>query len=293
ENSVRHLRTGETSQPKYLGAEIADVGDREDVRELLVEWMLDPENPRFARMAVNWVWAHLMGRGLVEPVDDLRQTNPPTNPALLDELAQHFRDSGYDLRALIRTICQSETYQRTSTPLPENERDEQFFSHALTKPLTAHQMADAIALVTGVPHGYGQNRAKGTRAIEINDPNVNDYLLDILGRCDRTGGCEVGALARPASLKQALHLIAGEGAINQKLSRQESVVGQMAQYAREADPTLLPDVRAKQIESLYLRAYCRPPTSEETALWEKFLVDSDVAGAPTTLASTLRVKTGL
>jgi hypothetical protein len=273
ENSVVHLRTGATPQPKFLGGPVADTADREDVRELLVEWLLEPANPRFARMAANWVWAHLMGRGLVEPVDDMRATNPPTNPALLDELAQNFRENGYDLRGLIRTICQSETYQRASTPLEANESDDKFFSHALLKPLNAYQMADAIAQVTRVPNSYGQNLGKGTRAIEINDPNLSDYLLDILGRCDRTGGCEVGALARPASLKLALHLIIGD-AINAKLERRGSLVSDMGLFARERDASSRGEVTEKQIESIYLRTYCRYPSPAEMEFWVKTLAES-------------------
>jgi hypothetical protein len=277
ENSVVHLRTGETPQPRYLGGDVADMTDVEDARTLLVDWLFDEKNPRFSRMAVNWVWAHLMGRGLVEPVDDMRETNPPTNPALLDELAGHFREIGYDLRTLVRTICQSETYQRTSNPLPGNEGDEKFFSHALLKPLTAHQMADAIAQVTGVPNVYGQSLGKGTRAIEINDPNVDDYLLDILGRCDRTGSCEVGALVQPASLKLALHLIIGES-INSKLVRQGSLINDMVQYVKETDPASRADVWARQVQTVYTRAYCRQPTEEETKFWLETFASSPDPG---------------
>jgi hypothetical protein len=277
ENSVRHPRSGETPPPKFLGGETAEVPDAGDAREALVDWMLSPENARFARMAANWVWAHLTGRGLVEPVDDLRATNPPTNPRLLDELAEHFRETGFDLRALIRTICQSETYQRSSVPLEGNEHDEQFYSHALLKPLTAHQMADAIAIVTGVPHSLGQTRAASSRTTEINDPNLSNYLLDVLGRCDRTGGCEVGAMARPASLKLALHLILGD-AINERLRRlgkQSSIVTQMSEAARQSSESEFPELRRRQIESIYLRAYCRPPTEQEMTFWEQSLGDSE------------------
>jgi hypothetical protein len=274
ENAVKHLRTGETPRPKYLGGPQAEPPEDGDPRQLVVDWLLDAENPRFARMAANWVWAHLMGRGLVEPVDDLRETNPPTNPALLDDLARSFRESGYDLRAMIRTICQSEAYQRTSASAPGNEADEQFCSHAAIKLLTAHQMADAIAQVLQVPNGYGANQAKDKRAIEISDPNVNDYLLDILGRCDRSGGCEVGAMARPASLKLALHLIIGD-TINHKFPRRDSLVNQMAAAAREADPADRAKVRTVQIESIYLRTYCRPPTDAETQFWIETLAGYD------------------
>jgi hypothetical protein len=273
ENIVKHLRTGETPPPKYLGGETAEVGDREDVRELLVEWMFDANNPRFSRMAANWIWAHLMGRGLIEPIDDLRETNPATDPALLDELARHFRDGGYDLRSLIRTICQSETYQRTSTPVDGNAGDEKFFSHALLKPLSAHQMADAIAQVTKIPNSFRQNLGRGTKAIEINDPNVNVYMLDVLGRCDRSGGCEVGALARPTSLKLALYMIISND-INSKLTRQGSLASEMAEYARETDPAARSKLWATQIERIYLRAYCRFPSGDETAFWLKVLSET-------------------
>jgi len=274
ENSVKHLRTGETPKLKYLGGSVVDPGDREDVRELLVDWMLDVENPRFNRMAANWIWAHLIGRGLVEPVDDLRETNPPTHPALLDELARHFSENGFDLRALIRTICQSETYQRTSTPLAGNELDEHFYSHALLKPLTAHQLADAMAQVTRVPNTFGQNLGKGTRAIDINDPNVRDYMLDVLGRCDRSGGCEVGALVRPTSLKQSLFMIISDD-INGKLTRQKSQVADWATAVRESEPSARPDLFKIQIERIHLRAYCRRPTADETDFWLKHLTEAD------------------
>jgi hypothetical protein len=274
ENAVKHLRTGETPPPKFLGGVQPEAPEDGDPRQLVVDWLLDADNPRFARMAANWVWAHLVGRGVVEPVDDLRDTNPPTNPALLDDLARNFQESGYDLRALIRTICQSETYQRTSTPIAGNEGDEQFYSHAPLKPLTAHQMADAIAQILQVPNGYGMNQAKDKRAIEISDPNVNDYLLDILGRCDRSGGCEVGAMARPVSLKLALHLIIGD-TINHKFLRGDSLVSQMAAAAREAEPADAAKVRAAQMESIYLRVYCRPPTDAETQFWTETLAEYD------------------
>ncbi len=273
DNLVRDPRTNEAPAPRLLDGTVPAIDEDGDAREKLVDWMLDPQNPRFARMAANWVWAHLMGRGLVEPVDDLRETNPPVNERLLDELAASFRESGYDLRALVRTICRSEAYQRASAAVPGNERDEQFGSHALVKPLSAAQMADAIAQVTGVPNQYGSTHGPNTRAIEVNDPNVPSYLLDILGRCDRTGGCEVGALARTASLKQALHLIIGE-AVNVKLAQEKSVVAQMAQAAATADASARSELRAIQIRSVYLRAYCRPPTPEETEFWQRELGDA-------------------
>jgi len=273
DNSVRHLRTGETPAPKFLDGAVAELGDREDARELLVEWMLDPSNRWFSRMAANWVWAQLMGRGLVEPVDDLRETNPATHPALLELLAEHFRDSNFDLRAFIRTVCQSETYQRSSTPAAGNEQDEQFFSRALLKPLTAHQLVDAISQVTRIPNSFGQNLGKGTRAIEINDPNVRDYMLDVLGRCDRSGGCEVGALARPGSLKMAMFMIISDE-LNGKLTRRGSLASEMVAAARDCDPGALPALRARQIESIYKRAYCRDATAEEKEFWLEMLASA-------------------
>jgi hypothetical protein len=214
-----------------------------------------------------------MGRGLIEPVDDLRETNPATNPALLEALANAFLQDGFDLRSLIRTICQSETYQRSSTPLPENELDEQFYSHALLKPLLAHQVADAIAQVTRVPNSFGQNLGKGTKAIEINDPNVRVYMLDVLGRCDRSGGCEVGAMARPTSLKLAMYMIISDD-INGKLTRQGSIVSDMIAAQRDAPAEGRMALRTRQIESIYKRAYCRMPTAEEAEFWLQALEEA-------------------
>ena len=130
------------------------VAANEDPRKALAAWMTAPDNPYFARATANWVWAQLFGKGLVDPPDDMSRANPPVHPELLDALARHFVASKFDLRDLVRTIAVSETYGLSSATVPGNERDTRLFSHQLPRPLTAHQMADALAQATDVANRF-------------------------------------------------------------------------------------------------------------------------------------------
>ena len=143
--------------------------------------MTSPKNPFFARNIVNRAWAHFLGRGIVEPVDDMRLTNPPTNPELLDALAAKFVESGFDVQQLIRTITASRTYQRSAHPNLTNERDEQNYSRALLKRLDAEVLFDAVCQATGVPEKFSGVPA-GSRAIQLWDSQVNHYFLKLFGR---------------------------------------------------------------------------------------------------------------
>ena len=125
--SVSHPRTGKVMQPKGLGSPVAPIAANEDPRQKLVDWMSDPKNPFFARALVNRYWAHFFNRGIVEPLDDIALTNPPSNPELLDALADDFVKSGYDLKHLIRTICLSRVYGLSSVPNATNAKDKQNF----------------------------------------------------------------------------------------------------------------------------------------------------------------------
>ena len=158
-------------------------------REPLADWLVAADNPFFARNLVNRVWKHLLGRGLVEPVDDLRPTNPPTNPALHDALAAEFVAHGFDLRWLVGKIADSRTYQLTSRTTDANRRDDRLFSHAMLKPLPAQVFVDAVAQVTGVPESY-DDYAAGTRAVQLVGAQTTSYALDVLGRCLRERSCE-------------------------------------------------------------------------------------------------------
>jgi hypothetical protein len=252
---VFHLRTGEPVSPRFLDGGIPEIGERDDPRVALARWITDPANPYFARATANWVWAQLFGRGLVEPADDLSRSNPPVHPDLLDALARHFVARGYDLRDLIRTIATSEAYGLSSAPVPGNERDLRFFSHHLPRPLTAHQMADALAQATGVPNRYpGADPTR--RAVRVPDPSTASTILDTFGRCSRTAPCSP-VPAAPVSLAQSLLLIGGD-VIQGKV---ESLGGYLAGALELGlDPEDL-------IESLYYRTLCRPPTAEERSRW--------------------------
>ena len=230
------------------------VAAAEDPRRALAQWITAADNPYFARATANWVWAQLFGKGLVDPPDDLSRSNPPVHPELLDALARHFVARKYDLRDLIRTVASSQAYALSSATIPGNERDSRLFSHQMPRPLTAHQMADALAQATDVPNTFG---TLGTRlAIRIADPSVASSILDTFGRCPRTAGC-ASVQTPPLSLKQALLLIGGE-TIETKVTHLNGYLASALKL--ELEPEEL-------IENLYLRTICRPPSAEELSRW--------------------------
>jgi len=252
---VVHLRTKQPAEPRLLDGKAVTIAANEDPRKTLAAWITAPENPYFARATANWVWAQLFGKGLVDPPDDMSRANPAIHPELLDALARHFVASKYDLRDLVRTIVSSETYGLSSGTVTGNERDTRLFSHQLARPLTAHQMADALAQATNVPNIY-RSGDKGRRAIDLPDPLTASTILDTFGRCPRTGTC-ASTPAPVLSLRQALLLIGGE-VIETKV---ESLNGYLASALKlELEPEEL-------VENLYYRTVCRPPTSEELSHW--------------------------
>src|SRR5262249_39117436 len=159
-------------------------GEDEDPRQKLVDWMVQPDNPFFAKALCNRLWGHFLGRGLVEPVDDMRVTNPPSNPELLDALAQDFIRHKFDVKHLIRTIMVSTTYQLSSQPTPENIHDQQNYARAYPKRLLAEVMLDALCQVTGTQENFN-GLPKGTRTIQLPDESVPSYFLDVFGRPTR------------------------------------------------------------------------------------------------------------
>jgi hypothetical protein len=223
----------------------------EDRRRDLAAWITARENPFFARNLVNRYWAYLMGRGLVEPVDDLRVTNPPTNPALLDALAAQFVATGYDLRALLRTIMTSRVYQLSSETTGNNARDELFFSHYRVKRLPAEVLLDAICAVTGVPEKFG-GLPRGTRAIQLPDAGVGSPFLDTFGRPPREIACECERSAEP-NIAQALQLMNGD-LLNRKLGGEGGRVTRMVARGGPA---------ADAVGELYLAALSRRPRPAE------------------------------
>ncbi|WP_240911015.1 DUF1549 and DUF1553 domain-containing protein [Paludisphaera soli] len=252
---VKHLRTGEPAAPRLLDGRPTTIAEGEDARVALAGWITAPENPFFARATANWVWAQLFGRGIVDPPDDMSRSNPPVHPELLDALAARFVATKFDLRDLIRTVATSQAYGLSSAPVPGNEKDGRWFSHQTPRPLSAHQMADALAQATDVPNRF-PGASPTRRAIRVTDPGVQSPILDAFGRCPRTTTC-ASVQTPPLSLKQSLLLIGGD-VIESKV---ESLNGYLAS-ALELD--LEP---AELVENLYYRTLCRPPTAEESSHW--------------------------
>jgi hypothetical protein len=238
-------------KPVVLGGQAAEVGIDTDPRRHLADWMTSPTNPFFARSLVNRYWKHFFSVALVEPEDDLRLTNPATNPALLDALAEDFATHGFDMQRLIRTICQSTTYQLAAEPNASNAEDRQSFSRFFARRLPAEVALDAIDQLTGSRTTFG-GVLPGTRAVELPDPNFNNYFLTVFGRPNGDSVCECER-GSGANLAQSLHLI-NSADVLAKLGGSRSV-------ALAADTRPLAD----RIAELYLVAFSRPPQPQEIA----------------------------
>lgn len=249
-------RTGKTLKPKNLEGEELTIPSHEDPREHLAEWMVNPNNPFFAKMLVNRYWKHFFGRGLVEPEDDLRVTNPATHPELLENLASDFIASGYDLKHLIRTITNSRTYQLSAIPNHYNSLDTQNYSRFYPRRLPAEILLDGINTVTGSKESF-DGQPTGTRAIQLPDDTFSksSYFLSVFGRPDMNSACECERSA-DVNLAQALHLVNSNN-IRLKLSSDQSRPAHLAQQ-KEAQPENL-------LTQLYLHALSRPPRPEELA----------------------------
>lgn len=248
---TKHPRTGETINAHALGTTMPAASPRGDRRQQLADWLTAPENPWFARNLANRVWGHFLGRGLVEPIDDVRATNPPTNPELLDALAKHLVDSRFDLKQLIRAITASRVYQTSSRPNATNERDEQNYSRALFKRIDAEVMLDMVCQTTGVPERFTGMPA-GTRAIQLWDSKVPHYFLKLFGRPLRVTACECERNTEPG-VAQILHIM-NSPEIQAKLNHDG---GYLARLVRQkADDSAI-------IDDLYLTFYSRFPTTVE------------------------------
>lgn len=201
--SIPVIQRSVDTRPPGGTATLADKAT--DPRPELARWMTSPKNPYFARLVSNRLWKHLMGRGLVEAEDDFRETNPPTNPQLLDHLAGITTESGFNLKELMRQILLSHVFQLSSRATPANHGDQQFYSHYPVRRLPAEVMLDAICQVTGTPERY-VGHPTGTRAIELWDNQMPSYFLDTFGRSLRQSPCECGSSGEP-TMAQALHLL--------------------------------------------------------------------------------------
>ena len=240
-------------KPMGLGGPELDISPYEDARQYLVDWMAAPENPFFAKALVNRYWKHFFGRGIVDPEDDLRVTNPPSNPELLNALAKHFLDHHFDLKDLVRTICKSNVYQLSSEPTEFNSNDQQSFSSFYPRRLTAEVLYDAVNSVADTPSNFG-TIPQGTTAVQLPDNGFNNYFLEVFGKPEAESACECERSAE-ANLSQSLHLL-NSGDVQGRLQNGQ---GRAAKFTREMER---PDTA--KVRELYLAAFAREPRPEES-----------------------------
>ncbi len=250
--AVTNLRTGEPAVPRLPGTR--DLDPTADPLTAFADWVTARDNPHFARARVNRLWRAMFGRGLVEPVDDLRSTNPATHPRLLDRLAADFVRHGHDLRHTLRLIALSRAYGRSDMPVSGNEADDRFYARSYRRPLEPEVLADAIVAVTGVPQTYAGHPV-GTRAITLYDPLTPAPSLDVLGRCSRAADCDETPGA--GSLPTKLHLLNGD-LLNAKIIAKEGRLARMLAAGR-ADREI--------VVEFYLRGLGRHPSTEELDGW--------------------------
>ena len=248
---IQQPRTGQTMPVHLLLEGEVTVPNEQDRRAVFAEWLTKKDNPFFAKASVNRIWGHLMGRGLVEPVDDFRDSNPPSNAKLLDELARQFAENGFSRKWAIRTIMNSRVYQLSSRSNEFNAEDEIYHSHATTRLLTAEQLLDAICEVTGVNENFG-GVPTGTRAVELADPPPNHYFLKVFGQPQREMACQCER-SNESNLSQALQMINGP-VVHNKLRDGNSRIAQMLKE-NKTDQEI--------IETLYLVAVSRKPSEAE------------------------------
>jgi len=254
DGEVTQPRTGKTMRPRYIGVGDADIPAGTDRREKLAEWLTGGENQFFAKSVANRVWFHLMGKGIVDPVDDFRESNPAANDELLDALAKDFVKTKFDHKALVKTIMKSRTYQLSAQPNDSNRDDTKYFSHAVTKLLTAEQLLDALCDVTGLPEKFPGLPA-GTRAIQLPDGEVNNAFLKTFGQPARELACECERES-DGNLAQALQLINGP-TVNDKIRNPANRLGKLL-AAKMTDEQVLTE--------LYFAALSRAPSAEERRL---------------------------
>ncbi len=246
---VRHPVGNRVMPPVYLGAGAADLQGR-DRRLAMAEWLASPQNEFFAQNFANRIWQHFFGIGVIEPVDDVRVSNPPSNAELLEALAKRFTESKYDFRVLVREICQSETYQRSTDVNPSNELDSRNFARQQLRRIKAESMLDVLSEVTNTKEKFPR-LPLGSRAVQIADGATSNYFLTTFGRATRETACSCEVKMEP-TLSQALHLLNGE-TTNARILQ-----------GRLVNEWIKEGLTAPQIvERLYVRAFSRKPTPEE------------------------------
>ena len=247
---VQNPVTKKNMAPKFLGGEVPDVAGK-DRRVVMANWLASKDNPYFAPNLANIVWAHFFGRGIIDEVDDVRVSNPASNPELLQALADKFTEYNYDFKRLVRDICLSNTYQLSTQTNPTNERDTKNFSHAPLRRLRAEVLLDVISQVTNTQNKF-RGLPQGARAVQIADGNTSTYFLTTFGRATRETVCSCEVKMEP-NLSQALHLLNGS-TLHGKITSGKVI------------PTLLSDNKATQeevIEEIFIRCLARRPLEEE------------------------------
>ena len=267
---VSEKPSGRTIHPRTLEPAIQRIpgerflaNDTDNSRKQLADWLTETSNPYFAKAIVNRLWKRMMGRGLVEPVDDFRDTNPATHPALLDKLATDFIENGYSLRHSLRVIATSDAYARSANAIEQNKDDDRFYAHAIRRPLEPEVLADAISDVVGIADKYGEE-PDGTRAIALVNPKTPSRTLDILGRCGRDESCE-GAPGAVSGLSQKLHLLNGP-LLNARITAEGSRLKRLGDAGKQP---------AAIIDEFYMVALGRHPTIQERNYWKRQLETVD------------------
>ena len=255
----RNPLTGQVPEPKYLNGPIAKFTPEEDPRHALVDWMARPENPFFAKALVNRLWGHFLGRGLVQEIDDLRETNPPSNPELLDALAKDFVEHRFDVKHMIRTIVNSQVYQLGCEPIEQNKHDHTNFARFYARRIIAEVLLDSLDQASGTKTRFS-NVASTARAIDLPHENFGSYFLDTFDRPRRVTSCECER-STGATLAQVL-LLANSDEIENKVASGEGKVAKMLQN-KKSDQEI--------IEDIYLGALSRRPTAEEQTVFTTFL----------------------
>ncbi len=247
---TKHPVSGQNMKPKFLGGDVPDVAGK-DRREVLAQWLTAGDNPYFATSIANRVWAHFSGVGLVDEVDDIRASNPPSNPELFERLGEKLVEYNFDFRQLVRDICASQAYQRSSQALPENETDTRNYSHAVVRRLPAESLLDCISQVTAVPDKF-RGLPLGARAVQIADGATSNYFLTSFGRSPRATVADCEASTDP-SLSQALHLLNGNS-VHNKINQGKLVAKWLNEDKLSVDEVL---------QTIYIRCLTRIPTDTE------------------------------
>jgi mono/diheme cytochrome c family protein len=249
DGEIQNPVTKRNVAPKFLGGPRPDLAGQSR-RTAVANWLASPDNPWFAPNVVNVVWAHFLGVGIVDPVDDVRVSNPPSNPELLKALAEKFVAYNYDFKKLVRDICTSRTYQLSTATNATNDTDTRNFSHAMIRRVRAEVLLDCVSQVTATPNKF-KGLPLGARAVQIADGNTSNYFLTTFGRATRATVCSCEVKMEP-NLSQALHLLNGDS------THQRVIQGKLV-------PTLLAEKKtpAEVIEHLYLTTLTRPPSPGE------------------------------